>query len=323
MVIRFRCYHCQHLFGIGNEAAGQHLDCPSCGHTLHIPKQDGFAAPARTPHPARNKRILVACETLRQTPEPKAKPKHPSGRTSLKRAFQILSKVKPGELQPVVNLESKSLRATSSIREKIKTAAKNILLLLVVTSLGFYWGSWSGARNSVEPELPVVNEIKIPENSIKPATSPDSVTVQISGRIRYRTESGLFQPNAGAILLLLPESSQGGERIPTGSVEHADQEAMLNVLLTKVRALGGIIASTDSAGEYSVNLSEPGVYNAVLLSEKRNFNGPQVLDAEWAASLESYFTKPEDLLATRRIYVERIEVNEQTSQVFDIDLERS
>jgi hypothetical protein len=49
MPIKFRCPNCRQFLGISRAKAGSLTDCPTCGHTIRVPKLDGTVDPVPKP----------------------------------------------------------------------------------------------------------------------------------------------------------------------------------------------------------------------------------------------------------------------------------
>ncbi|MEZ6048440.1 MAG: hypothetical protein R3C11_23280 [Planctomycetaceae bacterium] len=325
MIVRFRCYHCQHLFGIEEEGADRDLDCPSCGRSIHIPRQNGLAGPARMRHPAADKQLVKACGSLSVAPTPKSsKEKLRKKSVSLSSALKVLGRITPPETigANVATKEPASVTRSNGADKRLRFWGCLAVAYTLLCLLGTYWGS----GNTSEPELIQAEVQQSPDagflNKETDRSTPQAL-FDVTGRIRFRTEQGQLVPDVGALMLFLPESSPGGELIPAITFQQFESGEAIGLLQSRLENFGGTIAVTDSAGEFLARLTEPGRYYAVLLSAQSILSEPQVLNPEWEVTLENYFSKPEGLTAVRRVHLEQVEVEEQPGPAFDIDLERS
>ncbi|QDU81842.1 hypothetical protein Pla110_35930 [Polystyrenella longa] len=324
MVIRFRCFHCQHLFGIDEEAADTDLDCPACGHTLHVPRRDGFSSPSRITHPARDQKLLAACETLAHQPQTSVKPPRPTTKPSLKQALQLLSQVPPSKSalsEPLRKAEQPARQAP--VHSRVRRWVGIAFIYLTTMALGYYGGINVEERTPANLLPPALAEVAVPNRVLQQKKQLNVEPVEVSGRIRYRAESGQFQADAGAMLFLFPESNSNSSLL-SGELLSLNEDNIAEASIRQqLLEMGGALAVTDSEGGYVFTVKEPGNYHALILSEETDRTGPKSLPPEWHETLSQYLAAPEKLAVERRVHLQLIEIKPGQSRVFDVDLERS
>jgi hypothetical protein len=155
--------------------------------------------------------------------------------------------------------------------------------------LGYYLGS---ARTTAVEE---------------PVTGPCAV----SGRVLYETSGGTTFPDAGAVILILPEQQRpaADEKLsfqalrPQASSGGAASDVSVELAQEtqqRLRTLGGGLARVDVDGNYRISLSRGGRFYLLVLSNHGQRAADQELSRTDLAQLGRYVGFASELIGDRR-----------------------
>jgi hypothetical protein len=105
MPIKFRCQHCRQFLGISHSKAGCVVDCPTCGRSVRVPKQDGRSEPV--PEPQWDMKDSLLADALNEVAmigqEPKEKAEELSDQSN--QAYSNIKEVSPASMPEPIELE--------------------------------------------------------------------------------------------------------------------------------------------------------------------------------------------------------------------------
>ena len=191
---------------------------------------------------------------------------------------------------------------------------------LLAGVVGYYSGM-PGTDGSAPVPREVAAAPALAADLLQPPVNPESASPVISGRVRYRTETGQLVADNGSLILFFPDSPPGDEPPSSTPLSLTDLDADQKRLQMLIHALGGEFAHVDSEGNYSLSLPRVGTYHAFVFSENAALV-PQ-MTAETRDVLSRYFAKPEEFIASRRVQTQLVEIKPENGRAIDIDLERS
>jgi hypothetical protein len=188
---------------------------------------------------------------------------------------------------------------------------------------GFVTGQWmEGSQPGTSVAVSPVAPVPEPEGAQAPAATPQPAAA-LTGRITYVSDSGDSLPDSGARILVLPQERQGTGLLPFEGVRASAAAGDLRVAQAAVRAMGGDLAVADNDGQYSVQLSEPGLYHVVILSRYQPGPPGAAVPPDAAAALQKFFERPSQVTGTAACHVSEFRYRGSGTSPRDHSFERS
>lgn len=341
MPIKFRCSYCRQFLGISRNRVGGIVDCPTCGRSIRVPGLDGIAAPLPSPeldrddaHLARALDELAALADAplirpvmaededdvneeAEIPQPLPEPEpvelpmpvrmapvsviDPVGNGSAEAASAAESRAALEELLQPVSISHEP----ESPRLRTEPAPSTIWLLFVVwlpiatLLLGLVIG-WYGRGQAVSTQQPAAPEHNPVE---KVAVDPSG---GLEGRITYQTAGGETRPDAGALVIAIPETWAGQLRLSPVGLRPGDAEADQSAAMIMAAGLGGGAARADEAGRYRLPLPQPGRYTVVTISRFAERAADATVAPDDITRLQGFLADPLATLGNRAAHVDTV-----------------
>ena len=340
MPIKFRCSYCRQFLGISRNRVGGIVDCPTCGRSIRVPGLDGVAAPLPSPeldrddaHLARALDELAALADAplirpvmaeeedvneeAEIPQPLPEPEPVELPMPVRMApVAVIDPVANGSTEAATVAESRAaleelLQPVSIPHEpelprlRTEPAPSTHWLLFVVLIpistllLGLVIG-WCGRGQAVSTQQPAVPENKPVE---KVAVEPSG---GLEGRITYQTADGETRPDAGAIVLAIPETWAGQLRLSPVGLRPGDAEADQSAALKMAIGFGGGAVRTDEAGRYQLPLPQAGRYTVITISRFAEQSANAPLAPDDLTRLQNFLADPLATLGKRAAHVDTV-----------------
>lgn len=186
--------------------------------------------------------------------------------------------------------------------------AASLLSGLIGLAAGFGLG-----RATLFSVRPVVSDIAQPAARPADAAGP----LAIHGRIRYRNSQGELEPDAGAIVIVLPASNERAVKLKSPGLRPNDDAADRQTAVAELQAAGGQLAQTAADGAYHLDLPQAGDYHVVILSRFHGQTDPEPVTAATESILNEHFERPEQLTGKSNFSVLKITHQGQAPVVLD------
>lgn len=325
------------------------MDCPTCGRSIRVPGLDGIAAPLPGPEldredahlaraldelaalvhaPVQRSAIEVAGELDDdvEIPQPLPEPEpvelpmpvrltpvatiDPIGQATAENAAESRAALEE-LLQPLTS----AAIAESSPRVVERAPSTTSLLFVAIIPcvtllLGLTLGWWS--RGMSAPSAPEIPAEILPAANVAPVP-----TAGIEGRITYRTAAGETKPDAGALVLVVPETWTGQLRLSPIGLRPGDGDADQAAALMMAKALGGGAVRTDDAGRYHLDLTQPGRYQVLVMSrfaERLESTTVTTVDVD---RLQAFLADPAATVGQRAVQIETVTITPNAPTAWD------
>ncbi len=148
--------------------------------------------------------------------------------------------------------------------------------------------------------------------SLTSGIEPDELAkfeCQISGTVEYPTDDGM-QPDEGAVVLFLPKNVRPDQPSAGSLVSPAGFQALDNLGIDNLHALGGAIVRADQNGDFKVKVDAAGgkgvdYFLLVVSRHVANDNG-LALTKQQLAGINSFFIPAERVVDDQAIYWDSI-----------------
>lgn len=220
------------------------------------------------------------------------------------------------ELSQIAALPASASRAVDRAHPSYHARGKSWPFWLVIAAaavLAAFAGGFTAsqvlrpASVQSEPEKPP------PEAAKQPAAAASA----ISGRITYKTADGQSLPDRGARVIVLPREREGTAKLPTIGFRSADHPADVRLAIAALRSLGGDVAMTDSAGNFAIQLPNPGTFHIVVVSNFASREKTDDADPELLRILTPYFEQPAQLLGRTKYHFGQVRYKGTGTEAWD------
>ena len=138
--------------------------------------------------------------------------------------------------------------------------------------------------------------------------------VRVFGTVA-KMRDGQQAPDAGAVILLLPDQPLNISRQDPTTVRPDSFEPLENPTIDSIRAQGGSVVRSNIDGKFEV-FARAGNYNLLIIS-KTSSESRQKLSKEQVASISQYFIPVEKLIQNQHYYWQPIRVGESDVEITD------
>ena len=355
MPIKFRCPSCSQFLGISRASAGSVVDCPACGRSLRVPRTDGRVEPLPDPKLDLGDPSLV--EALERLAD--LKPSEESDAPFLIKAAPPVVQpslapapaavvVEPLEIQRVAVGPSHDIRpavddpiaalAASAPSEHSRQHTRSLFTrrdaVIALGTAAAVWpvAWWMGRRPTAktvdaapagvpaDSGQPTVAVEKPPEQL---KSEPPGAAPALRGRITYIAADGEARADAGARVLLLPESRPGTAKLSVAGFRSGASESDIHLARESLRLLGGGYVVADGQGRYEAPLASSGAYHLLLISNYQERTSSGALPADLSKTLADYFDKPTQLIGQTQFDLGRFRYQGREAAIRDHVFRRS
>ena len=141
----------------------------------------------------------------------------------------------------------------------------------------------------------------------------------ISGFVAW-IRSGVALPDAGAVVMLLPQTPADIARQSPETIRPENFEPLENPTIEFVRSQGGSIVRTNIDGKFQV-YAKPGDYRLLVISKAKTDRTDQKLSRQQVASLSQYFLPVEKLVQGNQYHWQNIQVESSPITLSDIEFD--
>lgn len=125
-------------------------------------------------------------------------------------------------------------------------------------------------------------------------TPDEQEQVLLEGQVVYDAGSGRPEGDAGAVVVVLPESRMPGSRLPLGVLPPgAPGSAEADVAVRTIEGCGGAYGRADASGAFALVLPRPGKYRLLLVSRHASRPADDPIDELDREEMGRYFRRPE------------------------------
>lgn len=140
------------------------------------------------------------------------------------------------------------------------------------------------------------------ESAAEDAAAPAGEPVLLQGTISYDNAQGRATPDAGAVVLLLPENLIAEPRLPPQSLSPLAQGEPDRRVILQIEELNGAYARADADGRYSLVAPRPGTFQVLFVSRGARRATDQEIDIRTLFALRRVF-QPAPALVGDQKYV--------------------
>lgn len=344
MPIKFRCSYCRQFLGISRNRAGSIVDCPTCGRSIRVPGTDGIAAPLPTPELDRDDahlaRALDELAALVEAPLHRPAVAIAEDFTEDTEIPQPLPEPEPVELPmpiriaPVTVLEPVSSPTTAPDDAAMRSALDALIPTVtamshpspMVSTLSPRWMMVAALIHAVTLLVGIAigsmffTPTGSPPVMLAPAIASEpavpTATMELEGRVTFRTPDGEIRPDEGALVILLRDDWSGRLRLPPTGLRPGDDVADQAAALIAAGAFGGA-ARTEDTGRYRLPVSQPGRYRVVLISRFAERLETKPLTDESQTTLATFLADPAATVGRRAVYVTQVTAKADQSTALD------
>ncbi len=339
MPIKFRCSYCRQFLGISRNRVGGIVDCPTCGRSIRVPGLDGVAEPLPGPELDRDDshlaRALDELAALVDAPLLRAVTLPSEVDHEETEIPQPLPEPEPVELpmpvrltpvavmEPITNgvVSSSAAESRAALdellqpvqvshvveqpnhRAEFRSPASGVLFVVLIPIIALVLGlaiGWWG-RGQTLSLTPTVPQQPVPVEA--PVVTPSG---GVEGRITYRTASGETLPDAGALVIAIPETWSGQLRLSPIGLRPGDAEADQSAALLMAGSFGGGAVRTDQAGRYHLPLPQPGRYTVMIMSRFAERVAESSASPAKLTELSPFLSDPAATIGNRAVHAETI-----------------
>lgn len=152
----------------------------------------------------------------------------------------------------------------------------------------------------------------------QPAHGNETILVPaVSGRITYKTADGGSLADRGARVLVLPREREGTAKLSAAGLRAGDHPADLRLATAALRALGGDLAVADDGGKFTLQLSNPGTFHIVVISNYAHRGDSDEADPELIRLLTPYFDQPAQVLGRTKVHFGQVRYKGTGTEMWD------
>ncbi len=268
--IRFACDECDQLLSIGVSRIGQSITCPKCDHRNHVPDADAAALQLADRRMRRDKQKRETANDASQ--------------------FEVYD----DDTEFIFETDDDDEGYYGGRVDRSKVAVPRSVLyiqgaMLGVVAIGAFLLGWVlGATTSGPNENTVV----------------DNTPRVIKGTLTYIDNDDRQQPDAGSIVILVPQESPPGadEKVDVAGLgpDEPLPEADTHPGLQRISVMGGAYARTDAEGAYRLQVPQRGRYYMLVISGNSSRSGGEQLNRDHLAQMGRYFVPALDLIGDRQ-----------------------
>ena len=126
---------------------------------------------------------------------------------------------------------------------------------------------------------------------VKAAGEHTDTSVITMGRVEYVSEDGSLQPDAGALVLLLPRARQGTSLLDGGNLRLSTEAPDFRATVAAMNVLGATATQADANGEYQL-VYEPGSDDQVVVVSQHRSAADDSVPREIQNLLLNWFESP-------------------------------
>ncbi len=252
MPIKFACDNCGARLSVSSRKAGSQAQCPKCRHSLQVPPLPQAETRVATPHRSPD-------ETSTTGPPPGETSTMPPSPPDLSLSeFQVYdSEIElvyaPSDDEVVMQTDFRAAADPDKI-----PVARSVLyaqgILLGLTALaGLLAGILIGRQMAV----------RAPEQDREPQPC------WVSGVVALQDANGQTTPDAGAVVILVPQDLRTDQRTPMDGLRPQDPPpGDDHPGLRAIRMLGGDYVRTDVEGRFQAHTADRGEYFLMVISAR-------------------------------------------------------
>lgn len=289
MPIHFKCHTCKRRLSVGSHKAGSDALCPSCGATIRVPTKEDVAtltAMNAGLEAGPEATTLLDLSEFRFVEDVAAAPGQPA---------------KPRQDTPVERFDPQYVSLS-----RVVLYAQGALMAVVALGC-FIFGYLAGIAGGGGP------------SGVQPAVAQP---ITISGKMFYQAQPGQSTPDAGAVMILIPQEAKLDEMLPIAGLRPSDAAPDAeNPALRAIQTLGGVYVRSGTNGEYKFSLTKPGKYHVLRLSRhaaRAPGNDPELADVE---TLSRYFSSVDELLGAQKYTWSTLDVTAGSTLAFDFGVD--
>lgn len=303
MPVQFTCQHCASSLSVSSRKVGERVTCPKCRRSTVVPAREiasVLAAQALSPpqeappaetesaEEALRERDEQALPTVEENAAPLPPPPAPP-------AMVYLSLEDPGEDEvtwvyedetPHINTDPNKLAVDF---DKLALPRYVLygqgILLGVVAFVALGLGILIGRSSAPSTEL---------------ARGP-ARPCYLTGTIHYTSSSGAKSPDAGAVVMVVPQDHRPEQKLAIEGLRPDDPEPNEDLAaLGQLKAIGGDYARASDLGTFKLRVPDTGEYFLLVVSKHAGRRSSERLDSVHLAQMGRYFLPAPDLLGDRR-----------------------
>lgn len=278
MQIQFSCPNCGRKLLAESRHAGGTATCPGCRQSLMVPND----SPAPATSPPINTGLPIHTGPSIHTRPPTSNDPLASIVVQTERSAAVTDRTDvPTRSATSVSIDPRRIAVPriAVYVQAICLFASSIACLLI----GYQWG---------------LKSKRLPD-----AVIGEYASFEVAGRVNYVAEGGASLPDAGAVVMLLPEDRRptfedkfaANGLCPTDPEPEAGQQE-----LAKVSQMGGTYGRTDDQGEFRLKVRAGGRYFVWIISKL----GKRSANAEFSRAelgqISRYCTEPQAIVADRK-----------------------
>ncbi len=213
----------------------------------------------------------------------------------------------PAAVRPAVSSPPAPERPIVPGYSRTTLIAVGLCSLLIGCGLG-----WGLTRALTTTASTAASSETAPEIVPAAATGP-----LLEGRITFRNARGQLEPDAGAILILLPVPRGDAAKLSSLGLRPNDETQSRQSALKILEEQGGRLAIAKANGSFRVELPQPGTYQVIALSHYQG-RSPDAAGPEDARKvLEEIFDRPDQLVGKLAFHVAEINLPEAGAVIWD------
>lgn len=320
MQIKFRCQYCQQLLGISKSRAGARVDCPGCGRTINVPgaavqdPRDASDEPAAGRDNSLDEALasLIRLSESGNKPRPPASPPSEKGRETVEPTIPDFDEAaivirELASEAPVALPQSSSDRPVGGASRENLVAPRGVPFLLTaflcVSSFlcgGLALEAWNrftastprtaGNVQTGDSSSDVLEDLrKAEEAESAHKTEVKSEKGQVTGVVKWITDAGKTEPDALALVLVVPKRNAPGLKLDGRSLREAQETTDQKALRAALREFGIIFVRAKEDGSFAV--ARPSSEESELIIVSRHRSRPEGVELPVAISesLSQYF----------------------------------
>ena len=202
-----------------------------------------------------------------------------------------------GEISPALLDEMRSVSRGTS--QTVATLVGGLCLLLLGGASGWYLAQ-SDNRASLPFFSPTTARQSAPEveSSPNPPAANEAERV-ITGSVSFSTESVQSQPDAGAMILILPVKHPGTLILNSQSLIRGADHADFKATAAALASLGGRIVRAADDGSFATSIAPESDFIAIAISQHVARSDDLPVAAEISSVLKTWFDSPSRLAGRR------------------------
>ena len=124
--------------------------------------------------------------------------------------------------------------------------------------------------------------------------------VALEGHIGYTFATNASEPDAGAVVAVLPAKKQPAHKLEAALFRPGEADESTAAARESVEALGGALAKAGDDGQFQLVVPRPGDYFLLIVSRHAERPSDRPIAPKHLAKLSSYFDSPTELIADKR-----------------------